>query len=93
MNRALFIVGTNVRESRRRIHLSQNDLANACGLHRTYISDLERGMKNATTLTLVTIAKALRIPVSDLTRNIEFESEEPIKRASPSSGDKVTFYF
>jgi transcriptional regulator with XRE-family HTH domain len=55
-------VGLNVRKYRKERGLSQEALAFECGLHRTYISGVERGIRNPTVVVLEQIAKALRIP-------------------------------
>ncbi len=57
-------VGINLRKFRRERGLSQEKLAFECGLHRTYISGVERGVRNPTVLVLEAIAKALEIPSS-----------------------------
>ncbi len=54
-------VGRNVKKFRKEIDWSQEDLAFECDLHRTYISGIERGVRNPTVLILDTIAKALGI--------------------------------
>jgi XRE family transcriptional regulator, regulator of sulfur utilization len=46
--------------------MSQEKLAEKADLHHNYIGELERGEKAATIDTLVKIAKALRLKVSDL---------------------------
>ena len=57
-------VGINLRKFRRERGFSQEKLAFECGLHRTYISGVERGVRNPTVLVLEAIAKALKIPSS-----------------------------
>jgi transcriptional regulator with XRE-family HTH domain len=54
-------VGLNVRNRRKERGLSQEGLAFDCGLHRTYISGVERGVRNPTVTVLEKIAKALEI--------------------------------
>ena len=54
-------VGRNVKKFRKEIDWSQEDLAFECDLHRTYISGIERGVRNPTVLIIDTIAKALDI--------------------------------
>lgn len=54
--------GENVRRIRRAKNMSQEDLAGDAGLHRTYISELERkGGRNPTLKVVGRIAKALDV--------------------------------
>jgi transcriptional regulator with XRE-family HTH domain len=55
------IVGRNIRKYRLERELSQEQLAFDSGLHRTYISSLERGKRNATIVVLGQVASALKI--------------------------------
>ncbi len=64
-------VGLNLKRYREAAGLSQEDLAFNCGLHRTYISGVERGIRNPTVLVLVKIADALEIEASALLEKIE----------------------
>lgn len=59
-------VGINLKYFRKERGLSQEELAFECGLHRTYISGVERGVRNPTVLVLEEIANALKIPASRL---------------------------
>ncbi|MPZ36172.1 MAG: helix-turn-helix domain-containing protein [Rhodospirillales bacterium] len=59
-------VGLNVRHLREARCLSQEALAFECGLHRTYISGVERGVRNPTVVVLEKIARALKTPSSRL---------------------------
>jgi transcriptional regulator with XRE-family HTH domain len=54
-------VGQNIRKHRIDKGLSQEELAFDSGLHRTYISSLERGKRNATIIVLGQISDALNI--------------------------------
>ncbi len=45
---------------------SQEELADQAGLHRTYISGIERRVRNPTLLVLERLAKALKIPAATL---------------------------
>ncbi len=62
----LDIVAKNIRAHRRRMHLSQEALAEKADLHRTYIGMVERSEKNITLLSLQRISWALNVPVIDL---------------------------
>lgn len=59
-------VGNNVSRLRRAKGLSQEELAFESGLHRTYISGVERGIRNPTVLVLAKMAKGLDVKVSAL---------------------------
>jgi transcriptional regulator with XRE-family HTH domain len=59
-------LGERIRELRRRRGLSQEALADAAGLDRTYISSCERGKRNVSLLTLYRIAAALDVEPSAL---------------------------
>ena len=59
-------IGTRVRAVRTARRLTQAQLGDACGLHRTFIGSIERGERNAAVLSLRRIAAALRVPLPDL---------------------------
>jgi len=54
-------VGQNVRKFRLAKGWSQEEFADECGLHRTYVSGVERGVRNPTITVLQKIAKALKV--------------------------------
>lgn len=49
----------NVRKRRNELGLSQEELADICGVHRTYISLIERKKRNVTIKNIEIIAKGL----------------------------------
>jgi transcriptional regulator with XRE-family HTH domain len=63
-------LGAKVRAKRRKLHLSQEDLAEKADLTRNYIGDIERAEKKVTLETLAKIAKALKCRVRELTWEI-----------------------
>ena len=71
MNTELAILGKNVRRFRQNREISQEALANECGLHRTYVSDVERGARNVSFYSLLKLARGLGTTISELTRNVE----------------------
>jgi len=60
------ILSENIRRYRRSKNLSQEGLAETCGLHRTYVGSVERGERNVTLSTLEVLAAALGVPVPEL---------------------------
>lgn len=58
--------GDRIRSERRRLGLSQEQLAELAGLHRTYIGMIERAEKNITLLNIEKLAKALNLRIRDL---------------------------
>jgi CheY-like chemotaxis protein len=60
------LLGTAIKSGRSQLGISQEELAYRAGLHRTYISDLERGARNPSIESVEKLAKALQISVSML---------------------------
>ena len=58
--------GRRVRELRLAHGLSQEELAERAGIHRTYISDVERGERNVGLENIKAIAAALEVPAAQL---------------------------
>lgn len=54
-------LGARVRRYRHNLGVSQEKLAEQCGLSRNYVSDVERGQRNITLYNLVRIAHALEV--------------------------------
>lgn len=64
---------------------SQESFADHCGLHRTYMGGIERGERNLTIQTVLTVAKGLDMTLSELLSGIE-KQVEPQKQATRSKG-------
>jgi transcriptional regulator with XRE-family HTH domain len=58
--------GDRVRKIREQKGFSQESLAFAAGVHRTYLGGIERGERNPSLKNIASIAKALGIKLSDL---------------------------
>lgn len=59
-------IGDRIRDLRTDRKMTQAQLGEACELHRTFIGSVERGERNVAILSLRRIAKALRVPISEL---------------------------
>ncbi len=62
------ILGANLKRLRTAKGWSQEDYAFEAGIHRTYISDIERGARNPTIEVLVKLAAPLGVEAADLIR-------------------------
>ena len=58
-------VGSRIRELRLSRGLTQAQLGESCGLHRTFIGSVERGERNIAILNLRLIARTLRVSIAD----------------------------
>jgi len=63
-------LGKRIRLFRNKAGLTQEQLAEAADLHWTYISGIERGVRNASITSLCQIASALRLRVRDLVKDL-----------------------
>ena len=62
------IISKNVKKRRLLKGLSQEEFADVCGYHRTYIGSIERGERNITVSTLEALAAALGVAPTELLR-------------------------
>lgn len=60
------ILAHNIKQLRNKSNISQEQLADLCQLHRTYISDIERSNRNVSIDNIEKIANALHVTPSDL---------------------------
>lgn len=61
----LLAFGQKIHDFRKERNLSQEQLAELAGLHRTYIGMIERAEKNITLCNIEKISKALKIDIKD----------------------------
>ncbi len=64
-------LGNTIKELRKKQSLSQEELAERAGIHRTFMSHVECGTRNITIYNLVKIAKALKVKPSILLLDID----------------------
>lgn len=70
-------LGSRIRAYRRQQHLSQEDLAELCDFHPTYIGQLERGEKNATLESINKLSHGLGISINKLLEDIDTVEDSP----------------
>lgn len=58
--------GRKLREIRSQKGISQEELAERAGLHRTYVSSVERGERNISIMNIEKLARALGVTLADL---------------------------
>jgi transcriptional regulator with XRE-family HTH domain len=63
--------GYAVKVRREELGLTQEDLADRAGIHRTYLSDVERGTRNLSLVNIERLAAALSVSMSDLFAAVE----------------------
>ena len=64
-------LGRRIRQLRARLRISQEELADRCGLHRTYSGGIERGERNVSLLNIVAIAHSLQVKPFRLLQDIQ----------------------
>ena len=68
--------GNIVRARRKGLGISQEELAERAGLHRTYVADIERGARNPSLESISKLARALELSIAAL-----FSSSDPVAPA------------
>jgi transcriptional regulator with XRE-family HTH domain len=63
--------GFAVKTRREDLGLTQEDLADKAGMHRTYLSDIERGGRNVSLVNIERLAESLDLLMSELFRILE----------------------
>jgi transcriptional regulator with XRE-family HTH domain len=66
VNRVLKALGDAIRNRRIELLLTQEEVGLASELHRTYVTDVENGLRNLSFLTLLRLARALQCSLSQL---------------------------
>ncbi|HEY1901735.1 MAG TPA: helix-turn-helix transcriptional regulator [Terracidiphilus sp.] len=62
--------GRTLRRIREEQGINQEEAAERCGLHRTYYSGIERGVRNVSLINIEKVAKGLRTTLPDLFRRV-----------------------
>jgi len=77
MEQLVNIVGANIKEIRKQKKMTQEELAEKCGLQTSYLAGVEHGDRNITLQTLEKITAGLKINAKDL-----FELDSPMIQPS-----------
>jgi transcriptional regulator with XRE-family HTH domain len=62
--------GRAIRRIREEQEINQEEAAERCGLHRTYYSGIERGVRNVSLVNIEKVAKGLKTSLPDLFRRL-----------------------
>jgi transcriptional regulator with XRE-family HTH domain len=81
------VFGANVRRHRIAADLSQAAVADRMGVDRAYISMIERGAQNATLISILEVAEALRVHPSVLLMEID-ESPDALDSTKPRPAER-----
>jgi len=65
------LLGVRIRDARKRLKLSQEELAHRARIHTTYLSSIETGKRNPALLNITRIAFALNLSLSELFSDFE----------------------
>ncbi|UXS40859.1 helix-turn-helix transcriptional regulator [Agrobacterium tumefaciens] len=65
------ILAQNIKSARKRLNISQEELASRTEIDRTYVSGIERQVRNPTITVVAKFAQALDTTTADLLRNKE----------------------
>jgi two-component system, response regulator len=81
--------GVVVKTRRTRLGMSQEELAERADLHRTYVTDIERGTRNLTLESIHKLSKALGAMISELFQNIRPEGSAEATAQTADAGNAV----
>jgi transcriptional regulator with XRE-family HTH domain len=79
------VLGKRIRELRLKAGFSQESFADHCGLHRTYMGGVERGERNLTIQSVMTVATGLGISMSELLAGIEKQVQPPQRTSNENA--------
>lgn len=88
INDFLWKFGSAIKTERRRRAWSQEELAHRSGLHRTYITDVERGVRNMTVETITKLSNALGVSMTELISKAERDGRAENEAEGERSGDQ-----
>lgn len=84
------VFGQTIRRYREKLGLSQEDFADTVGIHRTYVSSIERGKVQVSIGIAHKLAIGLKVPLSRIWRDVERELPAGQSPGSGSAGSPRT---
>lgn len=78
MSKPLELLGNTIRELRKNLELTQEQLGEMCERHPVYISELERGIKNPSMDSILRLCKTLEVTPGEL-MDLVFRPDEKDK--------------
>jgi CheY-like chemotaxis protein/DNA-binding XRE family transcriptional regulator len=78
-------LGTTVRAYRKRLGITQDELAWRSSMHRTYIADIERGARNVTLRSILNLAHALQVTVGNLLTSATAPAGAALRGSRPAA--------
>src|ERR1700730_18713349 len=76
------LLGMTIKTQRASLGISQEELAHRACLHRTYVSDVERGVRNLSLDSVEKLARALELSMSQLFERASKQRSESDRRGS-----------
>lgn len=74
--------GSRIRQMRTKRGFSQEEFADICEIHRTFMGSIERGERNVTLNTLHRLARGLQVPMSRLLTRLDGASDGKDSKAA-----------
>jgi transcriptional regulator with XRE-family HTH domain len=79
----LIAMGKYIRQKRISLGLSQEELAARSGLHRTYISDVERGIRNLTIGATWFVSQGLGVDFREMINSVAYHQPDEAVKQTP----------
>jgi transcriptional regulator with XRE-family HTH domain len=83
-------LGLRIKELRAALELTQEDLADRCGIFRTYMSRIEAGRANPTLTMLYVLSEGLGVGIHALFEEPRIHPVKRVRSATPISRGRVT---
>jgi transcriptional regulator with XRE-family HTH domain len=81
-------LGRRIRELRERLDISQEQLAERAGLHWTYISGIERGVRDPGLNVLAKLSRALKVSMADLVVDLRPNVRHKARKGRPAKRER-----